>query len=536
MAGGKETPRQKMIGLMYLVLTALLALQVSNTILDKFVFIDESLKYSVDVTRKTTEKQIKGGAELAEKQGNTPKDLALLKLAEEVKRKTDDVLAQVHKSREELIKRTGGRDEKGDYVGKKDDNEVMAYMIGAEGTKAGEAYKMQQYLNKYVKDIASMDTALKDLDQPIALDAKDMEMYKKDDEQRNKDFAKITFESTPLVAALAILSDIDSKVARVEAKAVDRIISRIGGVVIKFDQIKGMASAESKVVAAGTKYKAKMFITASSSQIKPRMSVSQGSVKVTGNEGEVEFTAPALENSAYNDQGLAKREWQGSITIKKADGQDTTFKFKEEYFIAKPVIKVEAGNVSALYLNCGNDLQVDVPALGASYDPSFTATGAEVIKGASKGKITVVPKAASVDLTVSSGGNKIGIEKFKVKLIPKPTIQILNGAKPIDMKNGGACPRALKAVAVPDPGFKDAVPKDARYKVVEWELTLARGRRAIKQQKVTADEVNLTDFASQAKEGDRIVIEVKGVKRLNFKNEQENVNIGSEIFTFPITQ
>jgi len=46
MAGGKETPRQKMIGMMYLVLTALLALQVSNTILDRFVFIDQSLDQS----------------------------------------------------------------------------------------------------------------------------------------------------------------------------------------------------------------------------------------------------------------------------------------------------------------------------------------------------------------------------------------------------------------------------------------------------------------------------------------------------------
>jgi hypothetical protein len=40
MAGGKETPRQKMIGMMYLVLTALLALQVSNAVLEKFAIIN----------------------------------------------------------------------------------------------------------------------------------------------------------------------------------------------------------------------------------------------------------------------------------------------------------------------------------------------------------------------------------------------------------------------------------------------------------------------------------------------------------------
>ena len=46
MAGGKETPRQKMIGMMYLVLTALLALNVSKQILDAFVAIEENTQKS----------------------------------------------------------------------------------------------------------------------------------------------------------------------------------------------------------------------------------------------------------------------------------------------------------------------------------------------------------------------------------------------------------------------------------------------------------------------------------------------------------
>jgi gliding motility-associated protein GldM len=52
MSGGKETPRQKMIGMMYLVLTALLALQVSSAIMEKFIFLDESLMYAVGAADK----------------------------------------------------------------------------------------------------------------------------------------------------------------------------------------------------------------------------------------------------------------------------------------------------------------------------------------------------------------------------------------------------------------------------------------------------------------------------------------------------
>lgn len=535
MAGGKETPRQKMIGLMYLVLTALLALQVSNTILDKFVFIDESLQYSIKVTQENTNKQIIGGEALVEKQGNAPKDVAFLKKAKDVKAKTDAVYDYITKTRNTLIEMTGGPDlERGGYVGAKNDAEVMTLMLGdvSKGIP-GESVKMKKLLNDYTREIAAMDTSLQDLGSPIALDAKDMPMYAKNGEQNGKDFGEITFDQTPLVATLAILSDIEAKVARVETKAVDRLIAKIGGVVIKFDKIIAMASAESQTVAAGTKYRAKMFISASSTQIKPTMRSSQGSVIVKGDVGELEFTAPAATD--YDDRGLAKRKWQGSITIKKADGQDTTFKFDQEYFIAKPVIKVQSGNVSALYLNCGNDLQIDVPALGASYDPSFTASGGDVIKGGKPGSITVVPTSPNVELTVSSGGNRIGVEKFKVKTLPKPDIKIMIGGKEIDQKLGGACPRSLKAVAVAEQSVKDAVPKDARYKVTDWEVTLARGRKAVGGVlRLSSDEAGLTSQAGDSKPGDRLVIEVKGVERLNFRGAREKVNVGSQIFTYPI--
>lgn len=52
MAGKKETPRQKMIGMMYLVLTALLALNVSNAVLEKFAIIDATLGQVIHDTQK----------------------------------------------------------------------------------------------------------------------------------------------------------------------------------------------------------------------------------------------------------------------------------------------------------------------------------------------------------------------------------------------------------------------------------------------------------------------------------------------------
>ena len=58
MAGQKETPRQKMIGMMYLVLTALLALQVSSAVLEKFAIINETLSQLVIDTDKANQGQL----------------------------------------------------------------------------------------------------------------------------------------------------------------------------------------------------------------------------------------------------------------------------------------------------------------------------------------------------------------------------------------------------------------------------------------------------------------------------------------------
>ncbi len=59
MAGGKETPRQKMIGMMYLVLTALLALQVSNAVLEKFAIINETLNGLITEGNKKSDQTLK---------------------------------------------------------------------------------------------------------------------------------------------------------------------------------------------------------------------------------------------------------------------------------------------------------------------------------------------------------------------------------------------------------------------------------------------------------------------------------------------
>ncbi|MEO1219238.1 MAG: GldM family protein, partial [Bacteroidota bacterium] len=87
-----------------------------------------------------------------------------------------------------------------------------------------------------------------------------------------------------------------------------------------------------------------------------------------------------------------------------------------------------------------------------------------------------------------------------------------------------------------DESFKNFLPKDARYRVAQWEITLARGSRPLKNKKIYGqEEVSLSEFTPLVQPGDRIVVEVKKVERLNFKNEIETVNVGTIVHNIPIT-
>src|SRR5574343_142168 len=98
MAGGKETPRQKMIGMMYLVLTALLALNVSKAILDAFVAIEENIQISnLNEYGRGQEKRF-DLKEVAEDKSNPEamkKAAALLKVVDQIDKMTEDNIKMI---------------------------------------------------------------------------------------------------------------------------------------------------------------------------------------------------------------------------------------------------------------------------------------------------------------------------------------------------------------------------------------------------------------------------------------------------------
>ena len=524
MAGVKETPRQKMIGMMYLVLTAMLALNVDSAVLERFELINSTLESQISTNVTRNDETIKSIAATVNKRGDREEELAVVNKAKLVRDKTKELVSYMDKVKNDIIEFTGGRDPETTFlVGAKDMDKMADYMI-----RQKRGVELQEKLNAYT---TWLSTEIGKDFPALALDGKQDPFYSRIPNQRGKNFSELMFESVPTAGGVASLSQIEGQVLVYENEALSILGKKVGAEDLAFDKAVPMVLPESQLVVAGAKYKAKMFVAASASGVTPTMKLNGGDIPVDADGfGQVEFVAKAEK---FDESGRQQKSFLAEITI-----GDKTFKDEIQYIVARPVIVIQSASVQALYRNCGNKLNVQVPALGAAYIPSFQVKGGSV--NSSKGpEVVIVPTSASLDLSVYSSGTFIGTQTFRVKQIPKPEISLKAGGREVNLKTGlKQVPREITLDAVPDEDFATFLPDDARYRVTKWEVTLARGARGLETKQVTSRNADLSSFVSKARPGDRIVVEAKEVQRMNFKGDKENVSIGvsASIVTIPLTE
>ena len=518
MASGKETPRQKMIGMMYLVLTALLALQVSNAVLEKFAIINETLTALIEDGKKKSELTLAAIIEEAGK-SQSPNVVSAKDRAQKVRDLTQSTLASIDALKKKILSLSGT-----DVVNESvinDHSSKVATMMIDPNSKDQEGKKYEMLLTNYVKQLSEL-SGIKDFDK-LARPPKEIPLFAKDDDHVRKDYLTFTFENTPAIAALASVTQTQTEILEYEARALDKIREEAGADRISFDQFVPMVRAKSSVVAAGAKYEAQMFLTGSSTAILPKFYQDGKELPVvedgTGVKmGKVEFVA---SGGNYNELGFAKKSFKAEIKM-----NDRTFTETIEYEVAQPTIRVTTGNAPTLYMNCGNNVFIEVPALGTNYNPSFSAgSSAEIIKGNKPGRVTIIPKQRKISVAVSNAGTSIGTQGFDVKNVPDPRYVAYIGNTPVDLRQGIRPNQvgALRFAAEPESNFKDEVPKDARYRIRRAEVILGRGTAAAARMNATNENPDLRAWANQARPGDKIVIDIKDVSRRTFKDEDEKV-------------
>ena len=528
MAGGKETPRQKMIGMMYLVLTALLALQVSSAVLEKFAIINGTLSQLIEETGEANAREL---SKIIQAGGKSEKEKikAAVQKAQKVRELTSTTNEWIEGMKKKMME-VSGSSEINEGLINNHGSAVATMMIDKKSPWGAD---FEKTLVNYTKELSAITGTEFGT---LAKAPKDIPVFASDEDHIRKDFLTFTFENTPVIAALASVTQIQTEIMEFESVALRKLAEDAEAATVRFESIIPMVRPKSSVVAAGAPYEADMFISASSSSLTPEMFYNGKPIPIEADPltgikmGKVKFTAAG---GTYDAQGNSKQSYKAEIRL-----NDEIYPQTIEYIVAKPTIRVTTGALPRLYMGCGNDVNIEVPSLGTEYNPKFSATGAEIQQGSQKGKAVIIPNQRKVTVSVSSSGTFIGTETFDVKPVPRPRIVAKdNNGRDIDLKNGikAGSVIGLRINAEAEENFKNEVPKDANYRVRNMVVILARGTARVQEMTVTSELVDISAWRSQMRPGDRITIEPRNVVRMTYKGAPEQVTVtGQDLVTIPI--
>ncbi|MGL4630972.1 MAG: gliding motility protein GldM [Leadbetterella sp.] len=531
MAGGNESPRQKMISMMYLVLTAMLALQVSNALLQKFVLMDNSLTVANVAAKEGNEKSIAAMAKEVN-EIKKPEYIGYLNQANQLHKQTNELVAYMEGLKSDIVQQAGGGlDETGSIKNLAEEEKVANMFV-----KNKKGYELKTKLDQYVVLLNKTNNAIGNKGEAFtsfALDAKDDPAMKKTDAiTRSKDFANLLFTATPVPAAMASISQKISDVRRYESKILEELAAKVGAKEIKFDKIFAVVIPDSRTVVAGQTYKADIAIGAYSSAITPSISINGSGLAVKEGKGTYEVRT---SGGNFDANGQSKRAYTATVSYPKPDGTRETVTKQEEYTVLKPSVEIMSQSMPPLYFKCANRIQVSSPGLGNLFKPTFSGSGAEFIPGGG-GKVTIVPSSNKVSLAVNNDGIVLGTFPFNVRRVPKPTVSVMAGGRLVNdevMKRGipAKGTRSISVAVAADEDFKATNPEDAKYRVTSYTVYLASGTRPKGK---LENNGNIGSIMQNAEPGDRLLIQVDGVQRMNFKGEVENVAIPTVSLSIPL--
>lgn len=452
MAGGKETARQKMIGLMYLVLLAMLAINVSDLVLRAFNNINNSLNTSKDNVESSISQLLRNYESTKAKESSD--NLLKLNRAKEAQKVGEDLIKYIDKLQQEIAK--DGFEENGELK-QKNNLDIGQHIMGNDAThKAGK--KLQDEINKTGKKLASL--LQPDEGKPtFMLQALDPAKPKAGEP---KTWTGSMFgEGVPLAAFRTILTMIQNDAKNMEADIINKILADKPIVVL--DQFEAVAVAPSSYVIQGQPYKAEIYLTASDSKSSPDVSVNGN--KVPTENGKGVYTGGTGSVGTFT--------WKGTIRVKERNGNIKTYETKPQtYQVAAPSATVSSDKLNVIYAGIPNPFTISAPGFP---NVNATITGGSLSGSGGKYMINVpgslVGKEVSINVSGTNDGKTVnlGAPKFRVKAIPAPI------AKVGGYGGGDIASVQLKSESEIEADLDD-FPFDVKFKILRFELTVIKPR------------------------------------------------------------
>lgn len=400
------SPRQKMINLMYIVLTAMLALNVSSDVLDGFTQVHEGLKRSNDNfdTRNTAIYAQLG--ELAEQ--NPDKGRAWFDKATEVRGYTKQVYAYIDSLKFEIVRHADGAQGNPDNIMNRDDLEAAAVIMLSPGSHKGrdlreciDNYRM--YIAAFIPDSLKRNTIEEALSTAPTT-------------QRGTLVSQLweesKFDQQPVVAAVTLLSKLQSDILYAEGEVLASLLSQVDAGDLRVNELSAYVLPQSRLVMRGSKYSANIVLAAVDTTQRPRVFI-QGH-PLENDKGLYEINTSSTGNFDYS----------GYLEVVNGDGTTTRRDFSSSYTVIEPMATVSATLMNVLYAGIDNPVSISVPgvAMGdisaSMTNGTLTRSGdAWVARPQSVGHDAVVTVTANMDnreVTMAS-------TTFRVRKLPDPT-------------------------------------------------------------------------------------------------------------------
>ncbi|MFD2864755.1 type IX secretion system motor protein PorM/GldM [Mucilaginibacter antarcticus] len=455
MAGGKETPRQRMIGILYLVLLGLVAMNVPDSLLDAFRNITNSLDSSrknvitgIDNTYSAFEK-----TKLKEQPERAKPVYAKAKEASRVAAELDKYIEEL---KAVLIKEGGGINPEINDVNARDDLDISPRIM-VQQKKADKLRKLiDDTRDKLLgllseKERTGVNFSLNAVDPPKHGDVK-------------KTWQEANFgDGIPLGASLTTLAKIQADAKNAENEIVKKILGEVDQAVVNLDQFNAVAVAPTSYVLVGQPYTAEVFLTASDSRSNPTITANGSPLPVESGKGK--YTVVASKEGVYT--------WIGRITYKKTDGTTDTKQVSASYTVARPSAVVSPDAMNVLYIGVPNPVSISAPGI-AKKDLRVSMSGGNITPSGN-GYTVTVSNMGTATVNVSGEVSKgrvmvLGSTKFRVKRIPDPKAQLAG-------KSGGkisaANIKAQEAIFANLENFEF----NAKFNVTRFTMVIIRPRQ-----------------------------------------------------------
>lgn len=450
MAGQKETPRQRMIGILYLVLLGLVALNVSDSILDAFKNLGSSLNTSTINTQAGIDNMFMAFRESKLKE-NPERAQPLLTKAEQAQSIVAKLTSKIKEYNELLTASGGGVDEETGDVKFRSSTDLSARIMINE--------KRGQELRALINSTAEELKKLTNNEVSFALSAEDPAAragIKKSWEEAN--FG----DGIPLTAAITALEKISADAKNAESAVVKHIFGKMDLAVVNLDKFAAVAVAPTSYLIAGQPYTAKVFLTAYDSKANPQISVNGSSIPVIDGQGNYTITP-----------GVGTHTWKGSVRVQQTDGTFKTYETEPMTFqVAKPSAVVSPDAMNVLYIGVDNPISISAPGVPVE-GLKIAGNGVSLTPKGNGKYIARVTNAGDVSLavtaTIDGKSQNLGSSTFRVKRIPKPTARIAG-------KEGGRISAAQLRGQTVISASLDNFDFDAKFRVTKFNMYISKPR------------------------------------------------------------